>query len=91
MIEIAMATPTQMPAAGRAVQSGADTKKASQAKASVETEIDSVPEDSTVSGPSPDEIAQLAYSYWLDRDGNGVGSAEEDWLRAENELRGTRI
>lgn len=37
-------------------------------------------------GPSPEQIALLAYSYWEARGGQG-GSAEEDWLRAEQELR----
>jgi hypothetical protein len=32
------------------------------------------------------EIARLAYSYWEAR-GCQEGSAEEDWLRAEQELR----
>ncbi len=36
--------------------------------------------------PSQAEIAQLAYSYWEDR-GCQHGSPEEDWLRAERELR----
>jgi len=31
-------------------------------------------------------IARLAYSYWVARGYTG-GSAEEDWLRAERELR----
>ena len=31
-------------------------------------------------------IARLAYSYWVARGFNG-GSAEEDWLRAEREIR----
>jgi hypothetical protein len=35
--------------------------------------------------PSQEEIARLAYSYWLERDGSG-GSPGEDWLRAEEEL-----
>jgi hypothetical protein len=40
--------------------------------------------------PPQEAIAQLAYSYWLERqNGNGhEGSPEEDWLRAERELRG---
>jgi len=33
-----------------------------------------------------DDIAQLAYSYWEARGYQG-GSPEEDWLRAERELR----
>jgi hypothetical protein len=36
--------------------------------------------------PSQDEIARLAYRYWLDRGCQG-GSPEEDWLRAEQQLR----
>jgi len=32
------------------------------------------------------EIARLAYSYWEDRGGDG-GSPEEDWFRAEHEVR----
>ena len=38
--------------------------------------------------PTFDEIARLAYSYWEARGYQG-GSSEEDWLRAEQELRGT--
>ena len=37
-------------------------------------------------GPTLDDIAQLAYSYWEARGYQG-GSSEEDWLRAEQELR----
>ena len=33
-----------------------------------------------------EEIARLAYSYWEARGCQG-GSSEEDWLRAEQELR----
>jgi len=33
-----------------------------------------------------EEIARLAYSYWLAR-GCPEGSAEEDWLLAEQEVR----
>ena len=37
-------------------------------------------------GPSRKEIERLAYHYWLDR-GEQHGSAEQDWLRAERDLR----
>jgi hypothetical protein len=37
--------------------------------------------------PGADDIARLAYSYWEARGFQG-GSPEEDWLRAEQELRG---
>jgi hypothetical protein len=36
---------------------------------------------------SHDDIAKLAYSYWLERGCQG-GSPEEDWTRAERELLG---
>lgn len=37
--------------------------------------------------PSHEEIAQLAYRYWTER-GCTHGHDEEDWFRAERELRG---
>ena len=37
--------------------------------------------------PAFEDIARLAYSYWEARGYQG-GSPEEDWLRAEQELRG---
>jgi hypothetical protein len=40
-------------------------------------------------GPSHEQIAALAYSYWEERGGQG-GSAEEDWLRAEQGLSPAR-
>jgi DUF2934 family protein len=36
--------------------------------------------------PSREEIAALAYSFWANRGYQG-GSSEEDWLRAEEELK----
>ena len=39
-----------------------------------------------VSAEEHEEIARLAYSYWHAR-GCPIGSPEEDWYRAENELR----
>ncbi len=39
--------------------------------------------------PSHDDIAVVAYSYWEARGFRG-GSPEEDWLRAEQELRNGR-
>jgi len=36
--------------------------------------------------PSRDDIAKLAYALWESRGGLG-GSAEEDWYRAEQEIR----
>ncbi len=47
-------------------------------------------ESSAVVAPQPqasqEEISALAYSYWVARGCQG-GSPEEDWLRAEAELR----
>ena len=43
-------------------------------------------EGSDAPEPRRQEIARLAYSYWEARGCEG-GSAEEDWLRAERELR----
>jgi hypothetical protein len=40
----------------------------------------------SIAEPSRDEIARLAYLYWLDR-GCQNGSPEEDWFRAEQQLR----
>ncbi len=37
--------------------------------------------------PSQEAIAAVAFSYWQERARRG-GSAEEDWLRAEQELKG---
>jgi hypothetical protein len=36
------------------------------------------------------ETARLAYSYWQARGGTR-GSAQEDWLRAEQELKALRL
>jgi hypothetical protein len=36
--------------------------------------------------PSREAIAELAYRYWQARGGRD-GSPDEDWLRAERELR----
>jgi len=38
------------------------------------------------SDPAPEEIARLAYSYWEARGCQG-GSAEQDWLNAEIQLK----
>jgi hypothetical protein len=43
-----------------------------------------------VAEPAQEAIAKLAYSYWEARGCQG-GCAEEDWLRAELELRATSV
>jgi hypothetical protein len=37
-----------------------------------------------------DAIAALAYEYWLQR-GCPIGSPEEDWFRAEKEIRNRQM
>jgi hypothetical protein len=44
------------------------------------------PAKSAPAAPSHDKIAALAYSYWEAR-GRQDGSHQEDWFRAERELR----
>ncbi len=44
------------------------------------------PQAATKYEPTSEEIARLAFSYWEARGRQG-GSAEDDWLRAEKELR----
>jgi hypothetical protein len=41
----------------------------------------------TVIAPSREEIAMLAHKLWKERGGHH-GSHEQDWLRAEQHLRG---
>ena len=38
-----------------------------------------------VDNPGPHEISELAYRLWVER-GCPMGSPEEDWFRAEDEL-----
>jgi Protein of unknown function (DUF2934) len=49
-------------------------------------ELPAVAAGSPVTHPAFEEIAQLAYCYWEAR-GYQDGSPEQDWLRAEHELR----
>lgn len=44
------------------------------------------PQSAPAAQPTREAIAQLAYSYWQER-GFAGGSEEEDWLRAERELK----
>jgi hypothetical protein len=41
----------------------------------------------TAKTPSHEEIAHLAYEYWLKRERKN-GQHQQDWLRAERELTG---
>lgn len=51
-----------------------------------ETVVPEANATSSVYNPTYEEIAALAYSYWEARGCQG-GSADEDWRRAEQELR----
>ena len=55
--------------------------RAKAAKTSPVAEITAPP------APTREQIAQLAHRFWAER-GWHHGSAEQDWLRAERELRG---
>jgi hypothetical protein len=67
---------TKAPAKPKTTTTEAKTTKTKKATATV-----------TSIGPSPEEIARLAHKYWAER-GFQHGAAEQDWLRAEQELRG---
>jgi hypothetical protein len=79
----------------------ANKRRAARAKSSAGNQPDAVPEDlSAQSGtaaqqapPDPavdrEEVERLAHSYWEAR-GCPEGSAEEDWFRAEQEVRARR-
>jgi len=54
-----------------------------------ETPVETMEIDDQVSAPTHDQVAQLAYSYWEARGGQG-GSPWEDWFRAERELKSKR-
>jgi hypothetical protein len=54
-----------------------------------ETPVELMEVDDEVSAPTQSQIAELAYSYWEARGGQG-GSPWEDWFRAERELRRKR-
>jgi hypothetical protein len=45
-----------------------------------------IPTDSGETRPMHEEIAALAYSFWLER-GCPEGTPEQDWFRAEQELK----
>jgi Protein of unknown function (DUF2934) len=58
--------------------------KPKKATKKTETAVEGI---KVVPAPSPEEIAALARKYWAER-GWQDGYAEQDWLRAEHELRG---
>jgi hypothetical protein len=66
----------------RAKHPATETETLAPAPESIPVEPSAV----TVYEPTRDEIALVAYLYWEARGCQG-GSPEEDWLRAEQELR----
>ena len=72
-----------------ALERNTQEKKQSVRKQSPQQEPDVTVHDdvtqSVFTRPSHNDIAVLAYSYWLER-GQPDGTPEEDWLRAEREL-----
>jgi Protein of unknown function (DUF2934) len=60
--------------------------RAAAAKKTAATTKPTVAERVTATMPTHAEIAQLARRYWEER-GAQDGRAEQDWLRAERELR----
>ncbi len=66
------------------------TRKQPKAEAPVELSADreaiEMPIAPPIAEPSREAIAELAYLYWQSRAGRD-GSPDDDWLRAERELR----
>lgn len=54
-----------------------------------ETSMGDSASEATLEQPTYDEIAVRAYQCWQER-GGGEGGAEDDWRRAEEELRTKR-
>jgi hypothetical protein len=82
-----MLTTTQLATEGRAISSDGERGTGSfpsETRAQPPIHQESVNSDGNE--PSHQDIAVLAYSYWLSRI-EGEGSATDDWLRAEQELR----
>ena len=76
---------------GAAAAGSPAKRRASRTKESVSE----TPSSNSATGTAAEAIdrqavARLAYSYWVARGYNG-GSAEEDWLRAEREIRTGRV
>ena len=64
-------------------RTGTTRSKPKKVPESTADSSETVPSDTA---PSTEDIAKLAYALWEARGGNG-GSAEEDWYRAEQEIR----
>src|SRR5690348_53317 len=90
--ELAMSSTGSAPAPAR--RKAAPRTRTQRSAAPVESALTSAAEPvaqemvaaTVVYEPTYEQIAQLAYLYWEARGCQG-GSPEEDWLRAETELR----
>jgi len=82
------------PASRRTARSAKAAESAAVAPAEIESPMpvtaEPVAAELVTKQPSPEAIAALAYSYWLARNCQG-GSPEEDWFRAEQELRARNV
>jgi hypothetical protein len=74
------ATAMKAPTAKKAPATGKPAATRSKKAASPESKIHLLP-------ASHEQIAQLAHRFWAER-GHKHGHHEDDWLRAEQELRG---
>ena len=64
-------------------RTGTTRSKPKKIAVSTADSSETIPSDTA---PSTEDIAKLAYALWEARGGDG-GSAEEDWYRAEQEIR----
>ncbi len=85
------AAPKPAPQAAAARQPPAQKSVMTDAKAPLKEQSPGAPGASRLSqrDPSRDEIARRAYELWRER-GGGPGQDQEDWHRAEQELRNGR-
>jgi len=82
-----MATQQKKTISSGTTGAGAASATAIEPVADAGSATDGIAETAAVgSAPDPEQIARLAYSYWQAR-GCREGSPDEDWLRAEAELR----
>jgi Protein of unknown function (DUF2934) len=80
----------EIPDAPKAMAAAAGSDSASVDTAIIDpVGVVAAPETSTGPQYSHEDVAKLAYSYWIAR-GHSHGAADEDWLRAEAELAGKR-
>jgi len=89
-IELAVTGATGAVPARRKTTTPTRTRKTTPASASPATPAAPASEVALVDELAYDAVAALAYSFWEARGYQG-GSPEEDWLRAESELRSRQL